>query len=197
MVDARAYTGISRIPKNIGADVQALQILGGVIGWLFAKPSKNSLNGYQLTGGYFNHTATLTFPNSSQQIILRQKYLGLDVYDQLRLETEINGELPKLPPNTNIEIDEYTEEYTLSNPGVILSTSSHHFTYTDANNYKETIYYTVDQSFTFNYCKYEPQPTGTTWKLKVGKNYIKYEKNEQIVRFGISNKIVPIGGKVP
>lgn len=195
MVDARAYTGISRVPKTVGYDIQSLQILGGVIGWLFAKPTKNALNGYQLTGGHFNHTGTITFLNDSKQIIIKQKYLGLDVYDQLRLEIDINGELPKLPEGIDIEIDEYTEEYTMAKPGVVLSTSKHYLNYVNDENERKRLYYTVDQSFIFDYCKHEAQPTGTTWKLKVGKNYIKYDKAEQIVRFGISNKIVPIGGK--
>lgn len=194
MVDAKAYTGISRIPESIGFDIQALQILGGVIGWLFAKPTRNALNGYQLTGGHFNHTATITFLNSSKQIIIKQKYLGLDVYDQLRLETDVNGELPHIPANAHVEINEYTEDYTMSSPGVLLSTSTHHLSYFNEENEEERLHYTVDQSFLFDYCKYEPQPTGTTWKLKVGRNYIKYEGKDQIVRFGISNKIVPIGG---
>jgi hypothetical protein len=30
--------------------MQALNILGGVIGWLFARPVNKAVNGYELTG---------------------------------------------------------------------------------------------------------------------------------------------------
>lgn len=195
MEDGKTYTGISRIPNSVGHDFQSLQILGEVIGWLLAKPTRNAVNGYQLTGGYFNHTATITFTNTSQQMILRQKYLGLDVYDQLRLESDINGELPILPPNTTIEINEYNEEYTMTRPGVIQSSSNHYYSYSKSE-MEERVYYTIDQSYSFDYCKYEPQPTGTTWKLKVGKNLIKYERDHQLVRFGLATKVIPNGGNL-
>lgn len=55
--------------------------------------------------------------------------------------------------------------------------------------------YKVDQAFMFDYCKFENVSSGQTWKLKVGKNFISYEAREQIIRFGLSNKIVPFEGK--
>lgn len=45
MSDGRAYTAISRVPEFIGSDIQTLQILGGVIGYLFAKPVRGAVNG--------------------------------------------------------------------------------------------------------------------------------------------------------
>lgn len=45
MADSRAYTAISRIPESIGFNIQSLQILGSVIGYLFAKPVKDAQNG--------------------------------------------------------------------------------------------------------------------------------------------------------
>ncbi|RZB39705.1 nidogen-1 [Asbolus verrucosus] len=116
MVDGRAYTAISKIPESIGFDIQSLQILGGVIGYVFAKPIRNALNAYQITGGVFNHTATLRFLNTSETIIIKQKYIGLDVFDQLRLETNIQGEIPNLPFDSKITVDEYQEQYTQTAP---------------------------------------------------------------------------------
>ena len=50
--DGRAYTAVSKLNDTIGFDLQPLSMLGGVIGWLFAKStSTNAPNGYQLTGG--------------------------------------------------------------------------------------------------------------------------------------------------
>lgn len=48
--DGRTYTALSRIPAEIGASFQLLGNLGGVIGWLFAKPVSGTKNGYELTG---------------------------------------------------------------------------------------------------------------------------------------------------
>lgn len=50
--DGRTYTALSRIPENIGQNMQLLGTLGGIIGWLFAKPIGELKNGYQLTGNY-------------------------------------------------------------------------------------------------------------------------------------------------
>lgn len=48
--DGRTYTAISVVPPNVGYDMQSVTILGSTIGWLFARPVKGALNGYQLTG---------------------------------------------------------------------------------------------------------------------------------------------------
>lgn len=48
--DGRTYTALARIPVNIGDRFQLLNPMSGVIGWLFAKTSGETKNGYQLTG---------------------------------------------------------------------------------------------------------------------------------------------------
>lgn len=48
MTDGRSYTAISPLSSNVGYSLQLAQVLGGVVGWLFAKPGANSLNGYQV-----------------------------------------------------------------------------------------------------------------------------------------------------
>ncbi|KAG5890814.1 hypothetical protein JTB14_008255 [Gonioctena quinquepunctata] len=193
MEDGRAYTAISKIPESIAYDIQSLQLLGGVIGFLFAKPIRSALNGYQLTGGIFNHTATITFSNTSQTLQIKQKYLGLDVFDQLRLEADIQGDIPNLPDGSRVNIDEYQEDYTMTAPGVIQMSSQRQFKYTLPYGEEQVHYYTVDQAFIFDYCKFENDSVGETWKLRVGKNFISYEGREQIIRFGLSNKITPLG----
>jgi nidogen (entactin) len=193
MVDGRAYTAISKIPEPIGFDVQSLQILGGVIGYVFAKPIRNAQNGYQFTGGVFNHTATLKFLNTSQTVTIKQKYLGLDVFDQLRLEANIQGQIPNLPFDSKIVIDEYQEQYTQTRPGVIQMSSTRSFKYNNEHNEEVALYYDIEQVYTFDYCKFENTSVGETWKLKVGKNFISYESKEQIIRFGLTNKIMPLG----
>lgn len=169
--------------------------MGAVIAWLFAEPTGDALNGYQLTGGEFNHSATIFFTNTSQKVNVRQKFLGLDVFDQLRLESDVQGDIPILPEDSQISISEYQEQYTLTAPGVVQSSSSNFFTY-DVNGQQVTQLYRVDQNFMFNYCKFEQIPIGTTWRLKVGRNFIAFDKKEKIIRYGLSNKIGPLGGNV-
>lgn len=51
--DGRAYTAVSKMNESIGFDLQPLSMLGGVVGWLFARSTSiNAPNGYQLTGTY-------------------------------------------------------------------------------------------------------------------------------------------------
>lgn len=52
MVDGRSYTAVSPLVANIGNNMQILQVLGGTIGWLFAKPSGDVKNGYQVRQFY-------------------------------------------------------------------------------------------------------------------------------------------------
>lgn len=195
MSDGRAYTAISKIPESIGFDIQSLQILGSVLGWIFAKPVSDANNGFQLTGGVFNHTATVVFTNTNQKVTLRHKYIGLDVYDQLKLEVDIQGEIPHLPPDSKVAMQDYEEQLTLTAPNTVQSSSSRSFSYTNLDGNELVVPYTVDQSFVFDYCKFVGNPVGVTWRSKVSKNFISYEAREQIVRFGLSNKIGPIGGK--
>lgn len=194
MVGARAYTAISKVPESVGYDIQSLHILGAVIGWLFAEPVGDSLNGYQLTGGVFNHTATLFFTNTSQKVVIRQKYIGLDVFDQLRLECDIQGDIPVLPDDSKIVIPEYREEYTVTSPGVIQSSASRYFTYTNLDQQEIVQAYSINQNFVFDSCKFDSAPAGTTWRLRVDKNFIGFDSKEQIIRYGMSNKIGPLGG---
>nr|XP_022918931.1 nidogen-2-like [Onthophagus taurus] len=190
MRDARIYTAVSKVPKEIGYSSQTLQILGSTMGWVFAKPVKTALNGFQLTGGIFNHTAEIHYPLTNNTLIINQKYLGLDVFDRLRLEVDIKGVIPILP-QANATITKYTEEYTLTNPGVIQSTSTRILKYNNSRNYLVEVPFQIKQHFLFNYCKYNNTPPGTTWKLRVGNNFIGYEGKEQIIRYGLSNKIGP------
>lgn len=188
---------MSNIPEEIGNDVQSLEILGSTIGWLFALPINDAQNGYQLTGGIFNHSATITFTNTSEKLTIRQRYLGLDVFDQLRMECDIQGDIPHLPVDAKIRIGDYQEQHTLTAPGVVQSSSVHKYTYPNFSGTEAAQVYSIDQSIVFDYCRYEATPVGTTWRLKVGKYFVGFDARERIIRFGMSNKIGPLGDVDP
>lgn len=74
-------------------------------------------------------------------------------------------------------------------------TSQRTLKFTLPNGDEVTHLYKVDQAFIFDYCEFDTSTSDQTWKLKVGKNFISYEGREQIIRFGLSNIILPLEGK--
>ncbi|CAH2236693.1 jg20911 [Pararge aegeria aegeria] len=194
VADGRSYTAISQAPNGLGGSLQLLNVLGGVTGWLFAKPSGTAKNGYQLTGGVFNHTADIFFPESGDRITINQEYIGQDVFDQVAMDTDIRGTLPRISPGSRLDITEYEEQYTIVEPGQIHSASDRTFSdRTTGQKYVQRI----SQTFSYNPCKFAPSSEESHLTLKVYKNYLGYEPRENIVRYGTSNKIQEIGREDP
>ncbi|KAL1489768.1 hypothetical protein ABEB36_013702 [Hypothenemus hampei] len=189
--DGRAYTAISKVPESLGADIQTLQILGSVIGYLFAVPIRGAVNGFQKTGGVLNNSATITFLNNSQVVHITQKFYGLDVFDHLKVEIDIQGYIPTLPADARIIVDEYQEQYTQTAKNLIQMSSERTYSFNDGREIVNR--FKIEQSLKFNTCPFDNDTVGESWNLKVGRNFISYESREQIIRFGISNKITPIG----
>lgn len=50
ITDGRAYMAISKIPESIGNFAQVLYPITTMLNWLFAIPTSNGLNGFQITG---------------------------------------------------------------------------------------------------------------------------------------------------
>lgn len=48
--EGRSYTAISRIPSQIGYDLQSIVGLGSGIAWLFSKPVDDVPSGFSTTG---------------------------------------------------------------------------------------------------------------------------------------------------
>nr|CAD7200894.1 unnamed protein product [Timema douglasi] len=213
--DGRTYTAISRVQSTIGYDMQTLNVLGGVIGWLFARPLNKASNGYALTGGWyaltgasfrrvlqrsqvrplggcyvltggvFNHTAEISFPLTGNDVVVRQRYLGLDVFDQLKMEAEIQGSLPTIPVGTKIQIPDYEEQYTRTEPGVMVAKSSliYRLDGVPVDNP-----FTVEQTVRFSECPHAPLNVSTV-RLKVARNFISYEGRENIIRYAMTDKV--------
>ncbi|KAL0266614.1 UNVERIFIED_CONTAM: hypothetical protein PYX00_009108 [Menopon gallinae] len=186
--DGRSYTALSRVPINVGYDMQSLNILGTTIGWLFAKPMKGAMNGYQITGGVFNQTATITYPQTGHQLVLRQKFTGLDVFQQLQMSADIKGDVPNIPIGSKIIIKDYDEQYTKLGPGSLLAVSTLIFQLEGVmidNTYR------IEQNIQYSECEQSPVAE-SPFKLRVARNYIGYEE-ENIIRYAMNNKVTPIG----
>lgn len=124
MVDGRAYTAISALNAELGPKVQLLEIIGGVIGWLFAKPVGATLNGYQITGGKFNHTSSIRF-QSGENLHITQRYNGLNLWDQLSAEIEISGDVPDIHEGVKLTMEDFIEQFTSSGPNTIQVVTNH------------------------------------------------------------------------
>lgn len=143
MVDGRTYTAISALNGELGPKVQLLEVIGGVIGWVFAKPVGQTLNGYQITGGKFNHTSNIRF-KTGENIHITQRFIGLNLWDQLAAEIEISGDVPVIHEGVKATMEDFIEEYTTSGPNSIQSSSSHKITLSSGEpDIEFTIYQTV------------------------------------------------------
>ncbi|XP_012540615.1 nidogen isoform X3 [Monomorium pharaonis] len=196
--DGRTYTALSRIPEEIGASFQLLGNLGGVIGWLFAKPVSDTENGYELTGGLFNHTAELNFPSSGDKVTIRSNYLGLDVFGQLKMEADITGTVPHLERDTRIEYGDYDELYTRAKPGLIRSQSERTCKLSRGGGDEREIAFKLDQIINYRECPHAVfDPEDDTTRLKYFRGVTAYEGTEGIIRFAVNTKITPLEEEDP
>ncbi|KAL4705359.1 hypothetical protein ACJJTC_006845 [Scirpophaga incertulas] len=197
VADGRSYTALSLAPQNLGGSLQLLNVLGGVIGWLFAKPFGTANNGYELTGALFNHTADIYFPSTKDRIMINQEYLGHDIFDQITLDTDIRGTIPFIETGVKLDIFEYEEHLTVVEPGVVRSESMRQFINKVTGQKYDQV---VSQTFTYNpACRYAPpsDEDNAPSTLKISKNYLGFEPRDNIVRYGSSNKIFLLGQEDP
>ncbi|XP_070160368.1 nidogen isoform X1 [Polyergus mexicanus] len=196
--DGRTYTALSRVPQEIGASFQLLGNLGGVIGWLFAKPVSDTENGYELTGGLFNHTAELIFPSTGDKVTIRSNYLGLDVFGQLKIEADIEGTVPHLERDTKVDYGDYDELYTRAKPGMIRAQSERTCKLLHGGGDEREIAFTLDQIISYQECPYGIfDPEDDTTRLKFFRGITTYEATEGIIRFAVNTKVTPLEEEDP
>ncbi|XP_017755220.1 PREDICTED: nidogen-2 isoform X3 [Eufriesea mexicana] len=195
--DGRTYTALSRVPEEIGASFQLLGNLGGVIGWLFAKPIGETKNGYEITGGLFNHTTELTFTSTGEKLTIQSNYLGLDVFGQLKMEAKIKGTLPQLTRDTRVVYCDYDELYTRAQAGVIRAQSERTCELNEAGTERK-LSFTQDQTIIYNECPYlAVEPEDDTTRLKFFRGVTTYEAVEGIIRFAVNTKVTPLKEEDP
>lgn len=124
MAEGRTYTALSEVQPDIGSKLQLAQSIGSTLGWLFAKPIKNKKNGFQITGGKFNSTITIKFENTNEAFYIKQRYIGLNSWDQLAGEVEVSGDLPEMSKGAKLQMNDFTQEYTQTG-NEIKATSRH------------------------------------------------------------------------
>lgn len=177
--DGRTYTAISKVPSRIGPEMRGLTTVGGPIGWLFAQPMQGAQNGFDITGGIFNYTGTVTFPDTRHSVTIKLQFLGLDAFDYLKVEGSVEGTLPPInPPTAEIKLEDYSEEYSKTEPGVIIGNAQRSFKIGDTNT---AVNFEVQHRIDYEGCEAQPiDPNTRTTRFKSSRNYIVYDGAEEV-----------------
>lgn len=69
------------------------------------------------SGGVLNHTAEITYRETNDRIFVTQRYLGLDVFDQLKLDLQINGRVPAIDDAATVKVNDYQVQFNFVAPG--------------------------------------------------------------------------------
>uniref|UniRef100_A0A6J0T6Z0 Nidogen-1 n=1 Tax=Pogona vitticeps TaxID=103695 RepID=A0A6J0T6Z0_9SAUR len=197
MNQGRAYTAISTIPETLGFSLLPLASIGGIIGWMFAVEQQGYKNGFSITGGEFTRQAEVTFISNNEKLTVKQKFSGIDEHGHLTINTELEGKVPEIPFGSSVHIEPYTELYH-SSTSVITSSSTREYTVTEPERDGVSPTYTVPyqwrQTISFDECIHEDshQPISATQQLSVDSIFVLYNREEQILRYAMSNSIGPI-----
>lgn len=188
--DGRSYTAINPVNDNVESLLRIALPISGAVGWVFAKPSDNSPtygNGYQLTGGKFNHISYVRFPSTGDVLTINQTFEGLNVWDQLIVKIEINGNIPDIAYDRKAALEDFVETYTFRSANHIFSQGSGKLDFPED---RSSVEFNVEQNIKFDKCTYSDdrlslQPT----YVKVSKITLDYSTREQAVRTQYTAKI--------
>lgn len=186
--------GVNNIAASLGYDLQtSLVALSSIIGWLFAVPLHGAPNGFTLTGGLFNRTVNVLFPQTGHNAIIVEQYLGLDVFNFLNLKVELRGTLPTIPSDSNVNIEDYKQEFTRVSAGTLKSRLTHSFSFGENSLSMPII---IDQTINFEECSHKPVDNhNLTTRVLVSQNHIIYDTDNQIVRYASDSKISYLSGE--
>ncbi|KAI1284954.1 Nidogen-1 [Halotydeus destructor] len=188
-VEGRTFTALNQVPVAIGRDLQLAMTLGDVIGWMFALEEPGLPNGFTLTGGIFNRTAEIQFPQTGHKLNIVEQFLGLDVYDYPKVTVELRGSLPSIATGGGIELEDFIETFSMANRFTIRSHSKRSYR---LNENSVEIPFIVDQHIYFESCPFKDEERKfESIVLEVSKNYIVYEETYGIVRYAANYRILP------
>lgn len=185
LVDGRSYSALSPLPESIGALFQLLPKIGEPIGWLLAKPADGRPNGYQLTGGVFNQTTNIHF-ESGHKVQINYQFKGLNAYDQLTVDIEINGDIPdESLSGGKVKVQDAVDTYFLREDNTLtLSTTR------TLETPERPLTYTVTEEIKFETCPYKPlEIVDNQLMLRVFKTSVSYEPRDQALRVNMLSKV--------
>lgn len=180
--EGRVYTGINQVPSSLGYDLQtSLVALGHVVGWLFAVKTNNAPNGFTLTGGVFNRTVDISFPQTGHRAVIMEQYLGLDVFNFLNFKVEIMGTVPTIPSDSTVNMEDFQLEFTKVELGTLKSRLAHSFSF---GQHSLNMPIVIEQTIRFEECPHRPfDPQQQTTRLTVERNHIQYDSEHETTRY--------------
>ncbi|XP_029530770.1 nidogen-2 [Oncorhynchus nerka] len=193
--DGRAYTAISEVPEPVGWALMPVAPIGELFGWLFALELPNSQAGFKITGAEFTRHAEVTFYPGNQRLSIVQTAQGLDSENHLSVDTRLHGDVPFIAPGATVQMEPYKETYQYY-PSVVRSTSVREFTVVSAERGSETFTFQLHQNITYHDCRYGLRAGPETLQLTTERVFVMYVKDENILRYAITNKISPVGETV-
>lgn len=72
---------------------------------------------HKFTGGKFNFTTIMDFPQTGHHVVIEHRFHGVDVFNYLRTSVNIHGTVPSIPYGSKIEIPDYEEEHVKTGLG--------------------------------------------------------------------------------
>ncbi|XP_042260960.1 nidogen-2 isoform X6 [Thunnus maccoyii] len=191
--DGRAYTAISEVPEPLGWALMPVAPIGELFGWLFALELPNSQAGFKITGAEFTRRAEVIFYPSNQRLSIIQTGRGLDEHNHLTVDTEVNGNVPFIPPGAEVTMDPFKETYQYY-PSVVTSTSVREFSVVSAERGSESFSFQLKQNITYRDCRHDNRAAAVeTLQITMERAFVVYVKEERILRYAITNKISPVG----
>ncbi|XP_067840235.1 nidogen-1 [Heptranchias perlo] len=191
--DGRSYTAISRIPAALGWSLLPLSSVGSIIGWMFALEQPGYENGFSIVGGEFTRRAEITFSPGNEKLAINQHFSGIDEHNHLTIATTLEGQVPEIPQESTVHIEPYNELYHYSS-SAIMSSSNIQYTVEFPGGTTRGYFFQLKQTISFQGCIHDDDRrlVPATQQLSVDRTFVLYDKNEQILRYAMSNKIGPV-----
>eukprot|EP00064_Thunnus_orientalis_P009444 superscaffoldBa00001200_g9468 len=189
-IDLHAYIVV---PEPLGWALMPVAPIGELFGWLFALELPNSQAGFKITGAEFTRRAEVIFYPSNQRLSIIQTGRGLDEHNHLTVDTEVNGNVPFIPPGAEVTMDPFKETYQYY-PSVVTSTSVREFSVVSAERGSESFSFQLKQNITYRDCRHDNRAAAVeTLQITMERAFVVYVKEERILRYAITNKISPVG----
>ena len=119
---------------------------------------------------------------------------GTDVFDYLRADVTITGTTPKIPRGAKIKVEDYTQQFSRAGHGLISSRSEHKYEVEGTN---KVVPFTVEQTIRWEECSGSEGLVlrrRNTAKLMSSRNFIIYNKADEIVRYAMTSNISTLTG---
>ncbi|EDW61724.1 nidogen [Drosophila virilis] len=185
--DARTYTTINPVSAEQAAQLRLVLPLLTTVGWLFAKSINGAANGYELTGGRYEHISRIQY-ETGELLLINQTFEGLNYWDQLSVKIELSGAVPRVSPSATLHLPDYTEEYRFVRPGELQSLQSHQLELVEE---QRVIGFQVDQRIVYQSCLRDDDadPTDRSVLQKVSKIALDFFERDQALRTSAVSKI--------